>query len=136
MRPPARRSRPSRLPPPQARSGTARSSSSTSRTQCEFGPESPARPRSRRRRTHRDKGITTMKKFGLQKLTGLALAAMLAGGVLAPAAFAQEAAPAAAMAAEAAPDTAAAPAPVEAAPAAAPEEVAEPALDTGDTSWV
>jgi Amt family ammonium transporter len=77
-----------------------------------------------------------MKKFGLQKLTGLALAAMLAGGVLAPAAFAQEAAPAAAMAAEAAPDTAAAPAPVEAAPAAAPEEVAEPALDTGDTSWV
>ena len=82
-----------------------------------------------------------MKKSGLQKLTGLALAAMLAGGILAPAAaFAQDAAPTA-VAAEAAPATATpeTPAPVaaEAAPAPAPEEeAAAPALDTGDTSWV
>ena len=83
-----------------------------------------------------------MKKSGLQKLTGLALAAMLAGGILAPAAaFAQDAAAPAAVAAEASPATATpeTPAPMvaEAAPApAAEEEAAKPALDTGDTSWV
>ena len=80
-----------------------------------------------------------MKKSGLQKLTGLVLAAMLAGGVLAPAAaIAQDVAPAPA-AAEASPATAtiAAPAAVaEVAPAPAPEEAAKPTLDTGDTSWV
>ena len=48
-----------------------------------------------------------MKKSGLQKLTGLVLAAMLAGGVLAPAAaIAQDAAPAP-VAAEATPAPAA-----------------------------
>lgn len=83
-----------------------------------------------------------MKKSGLQKLTGLALAAMLAGGILAPAAaFAQDAAAPAAVAAEASPATATpetpAPMAAEAAPApAAEEEAAKPALDTGDTSWV
>ena len=83
-----------------------------------------------------------MKKSGLQKLTGLALAAMLAGGILAPAAaFAQDAAAPAAVAAEATPATATpetpAPMAAEAAPApAAEEEAAKPALDTGDTSWV
>jgi Amt family ammonium transporter len=79
-----------------------------------------------------------MKKFGLQKLTGLALAAMLAGGALAPAAFAQEAAPAAAPAAmEAAPDTAVAPAEAPApAAAAAPAEAAAPTVDKGDTTWM
>ena len=80
-----------------------------------------------------------MKKSGLQKLTGLVLAAMLAGGVLAPAAaIAQDLAPASA-AAEASPATAsiAAPAAVaEVAPAPAPEEAAKPTIDTGDTSWV
>ena len=81
-----------------------------------------------------------MKTLRFQKLTGLALAAMIAGGALAPAAFAQEAAPVAAEAAApaaATPETAApmaaAPAPAEAAPA---EEEAKPALDTGDTAWV
>ena len=83
-----------------------------------------------------------MKKSELQKLTGLALAAMLAGGILAPAAaFAQDAAAPAAVAAEASPATATpetpAPMAAEAAPApAAEEEAAKPALDTGDTSWV
>ncbi len=83
-----------------------------------------------------------MKKSGLQKLTGLALAAMLAGGILAPAAaFAQDAAAPAAVAAEASPATATpetpAPMAAEAAPApAVEEEAAAPAIDTGDTSWV
>lgn len=83
-----------------------------------------------------------MKKSGLQKLTGLALAAMLAGGILAPAAaFAQDAAAPAAVAAEASPATVTPETPAamaaEAAPApAAEEEAAKPALDTGDTSWV
>ncbi len=79
-----------------------------------------------------------MKKSGLQKLAGLALVAMIAGGAFAPAALAQDAAPAAAPAAmEAAPVAAATPAPaVEAAPAPAAEEAAKPTLDTGDTSWV
>jgi Amt family ammonium transporter len=87
-----------------------------------------------------------MKTFGLHKLTGLALAAMIAGGALAPAALAQEAPPPAPAAAEAAPATpeaaatpalaaAAAPAPAaaEAAPAATP---AAPTVDKGDTTWM
>lgn len=83
-----------------------------------------------------------MKTTGLHKLTGLALAAMIAGGALAPAAFAQEAAPAAApAAAEAAPAPAAEPAaPGEAgaaAPAAAAAEApAAPTVDKGDTTWM
>ncbi|MDO9433429.1 MAG: ammonium transporter, partial [Phenylobacterium sp.] len=80
-----------------------------------------------------------MKKSGLQKLTGLVLAAMLAGGVLAPAAaIAQDAAPAP-VAAEATPAPAAIEAPAavaEVAPAPAPEEADKPTIDTGDTSWV
>ena len=68
-----------------------------------------------------------MKKSGLQKLTGLVLAAMLAGGVLAPAAaIAQDVAPAPA-AAEASPATATKAAPAamaEVAPAPAPEVAA------------
>jgi Amt family ammonium transporter len=87
-----------------------------------------------------------MKTFGLHKLTGLALAAMIAGGALAPAAFAQEAPPPAPAAAEAAPATpeatatpalaaeaAPAPAAAEAAPAATP---AAPTVDKGDTTWM
>lgn len=81
--------------------------------------------------------MTTLR---FNKLTGLALAAVIAGGMLAPAAFAQEAAPAPAAveAAAPAPETAApVAAPAEAVPAAAaPAEEAKPALDTGDTAWV
>lgn len=86
-----------------------------------------------------------MKTTRFNKLTGLALAAMIAGGALAPAAFAQDAAPPAAPAAEAAPaaasaapaegaapSTAAEPAPAEAAPA----EAAAPTVDKGDTTWM
>ncbi|MET3524937.1 ammonium transporter [Phenylobacterium koreense] len=78
-----------------------------------------------------------MKRTGNNKLTGLALAALLASAMLAPAAFAQDAAPPppAAEAAASMPDTAPAPAPEAVAPAA-PAEEAKPALDTGDTAWV
>jgi Amt family ammonium transporter len=80
-------------------------------------------------------------KTPFQKLTGLALAAVLAGGALAPAAFAQDAAPPpAAAAAEAAAPAATAPAATPApaaeaapAPAAAP---AAPTVDKGDTTWM
>ncbi len=88
-----------------------------------------------------------MKSTGLQKLTGLALAALIAGSAIAPAAVAQEAAApapaaaaAAAPAAEAAPAApeAAAPAPAaaEAAPAAEPAAPAAPTVDKGDTTWM
>ncbi len=84
-----------------------------------------------------------MKRTGNNKLTGFVLAALLAGGMLAPAAFAQDAAPPAAEAAAPAvtPETAPEAAPVAAAPAEAPAEAApaeeeKPALDTGDTAWV
>jgi len=88
-----------------------------------------------------------MKSFSFKGLAGVALAAMIAGGALAPAAMAQEAAApaaapaAAAPAAEAAPEAAApaaeAPA-VAAAPAAeaAPAAAPAPTPDKGDTSWM
>ncbi len=86
-----------------------------------------------------------MKSTGLHKLTGLALAALIAGSALAPAAFAQEAAaPAPAVAEAAAPPVEAAP-PAPAAEAAAPaaaeaapaeEAPAAPTVDKGDTTWM
>ncbi|MBA4014165.1 MAG: ammonia channel protein [Phenylobacterium sp.] len=84
--------------------------------------------------------MTTLR---FNKLTGLALAAVIAGGSLAPAAFAQEAAPAPAAAEAAAPATpAAAPpaaeaaAPVAEAAAAPAPEAAAPTVDKGDTTWM
>jgi Amt family ammonium transporter len=81
-----------------------------------------------------------MKRTGFTTLTGLALAALIAGGALAPAAFAQDVAPPApaeATAPVATPETAPEAVAVEAAPAeAAPAEEETPALDTGDTAWV
>ena len=84
-----------------------------------------------------------MKSFGFNKLAGLALAAMIAGGSLSSAAFAQDAAPPAAAAPAAAEAPAAAPAeaaPAAAAPAPAAAEPAKaapaPVPDKGDTSWM
>jgi Amt family ammonium transporter len=84
--------------------------------------------------------MTTLR---FNKLTGLALAALLAGGSLAPAAFAQEAAPApvaaeaaAPAAAPAAPPAAEAAAPAAAAVAAPAAEAAAPTVDKGDTTWM
>jgi Amt family ammonium transporter len=75
-----------------------------------------------------------MKRFGLWRLAGLALAVMMAGAPLG--ALAQTAAPdstAAAPASAAAAPAAAAPAAATPAPAAAP---APPKIDTGDTAWM
>ena len=85
--------------------------------------------------------MTTLR---FNKLTGLALAAVIAGGLLAPAAFAQDAAPAPAAAEAAAPAAtpeAAAPvaeaaAPVVEAAAAPAAEAAAPTVDKGDTTWM
>ena len=85
--------------------------------------------------------MTTLR---FNKLTGLALAAVIAGGLLAPAAFAQDAAPAPAAAEAAAPAAtpeAAAPvaeaaAPVVEAAAAPAPEAAAPTVDKGDTTWM
>jgi Amt family ammonium transporter len=78
----------------------------------------------------------TMKSKPLQRLAGLALAAMIAGGAAAPAAWAQDAAPPAVAAsvaeAPAAPAAEAASAPAE---AAAPAPAA-PSVDKGDTTWM
>ncbi|WP_312165507.1 ammonium transporter [Phenylobacterium sp.] len=76
--------------------------------------------------------MTTLR---FNKLTGLALAVLIAGGALAPAAIAQEAAPAP-VAAEAAAPAPEAAAPAEAAPAEAAPAEEEPTLDTGDTAWM
>ena len=82
-----------------------------------------------------------MKSSGLHKLTGLALAAIIAGGLLAPAAFAQDAAPPAAPAAAEATAAPAAPeaAPVAVAeasgPAAAPRPAATPPGCWSRPSW-
>jgi len=79
-----------------------------------------------------------MKRTGFTTLTGLALAALIAGASLAPAAFAQDAAPATPAAAEAAPATTPDTAPPEAAAVAeaAPAEAAGPTVDKGDTTWM
>ncbi len=86
------------------------------------------------RRAADHKGTATMKRFGLWRLAGLALAVMMAGAPLG--ALAQTAAPdstAAAPASAAAAPAAAAPAAATPAPAAAP---APPKIDTGDTAWM
>jgi len=80
-----------------------------------------------------------MKSFGIKRLAGFALAAMIAGAPLAAAvpALAQEAAPAAAPAAEPMAADAAAPAET-AAPAEAPAEIAAPEqiVEKGDVAWM
>ena len=83
---PSRRSRP---PPAQARSATARSSSSMSKKPCASAPAKPARPRSEFAPS--GQGDTrVMKIFWMKRLAGLLLAAAIAGAPLAPA-FAQTA---------------------------------------------
>jgi len=87
-----------------------------------------------------------MKSFGIKRLVGFALAAMIVGAPLAAAvpALAQEAAPAAAPAADPAAPAAEAAAPADtAAPAAAPADAApaevaapEKTVDKGDVAWM
>src|SRR5258706_5758479 len=101
-----------------------------SRKPCGSGPVKPARPRSD---DHRDKGIVTMKRLGIQRLAGLALAAMIVGVPFATLAQPAPAAPAPAAAA-----LAATPAPEAAPPAAAPAPAAAAAshIDTVNTARI
>ncbi len=73
-----------------------------------------------------------MKFFGIKRLAGIALAAMVIGTPLAAPAFAQSGAPASSAAASSSAAATSAPA---AAPAAAPATPA-PKIDSGDTAWM
>ncbi|WP_293381186.1 ammonium transporter [Phenylobacterium sp. SCN 70-31] len=75
-----------------------------------------------------------MKVFGIQRLTGILLAAAMLGAPLASPVLAQEAAPPAVEATVA--ETTVVETAPEAAPAAAAPAEEEPTLDTGDTSWL